>query len=78
MKALNLKATSFDLFKNTNTRISSMSLYYGYFEEIPNTKEITNVDITASRKWIFSELKNEIIKEHYSQTHCPEKKEKLV
>ncbi|HUH52243.1 MAG TPA: AAA family ATPase [Flavobacterium sp.] len=73
MKALNLKATSFDLFKNTNTRISSMSLYYGYFEEIPNTKEITNVDITASRKWIFSELKNEIIKEHYCQQYVPEK-----
>lgn len=55
-----------------------MSLYYGYFEEIPNSKEIGNVDITASRKWILSELKNEIIKEYYSQTHCPEKKEKLV
>lgn len=73
MKTLNLKAKVFDLFKNANRSISPMSLYYGYFEEIPNIKTIANVDITASRKWIFSELKNEIIKEHYYQQYVPEK-----
>src|SRR5690606_24060168 len=77
METLNLKTASFDLFKNANRVISPMSLYYGYFEEIPNSKEIGNVDITASRKWILSELKNEIIKENYSQTYCPEKKKNL-
>src|SRR5690606_9543257 len=64
----------FDLFKqNRCLSISQMSLYYGYFEEIPNIKIINNVDITASRKWVLSELKNEIIKEHYHQQYVPEK-----
>lgn len=74
METLKLKATSFEWFRETNTHISPISLYYGYFEKIANVKSIGDVDITTSRKWIFSELKNEIIKEHYNQRYVSKRK----
>ena len=74
MEKLDLKANSFNWFRETNLHISPISLYYGYFETIPNIKAINDIDITALRKWIISELKDEILKEHYSQSYVTEKK----
>jgi len=74
MEKLKLKATSFEWFRETNTHVSPMSLYYGYFEKIANLKSIGDVDITTSRKWVLSELKNEILTQHYHQRYVPEKK----
>lgn len=74
MEKLKLKATSFEWFRETNTHISPLSLYYGYFEKIASSKSIGNVDITALRKWILSELKNDILTQYYTQRYIAEKK----
>lgn len=73
METLKLKATSFEEFKEARGYISPMSLYFGYFGKLPNFKSIDKVDITASRKWVLSELKDEIVIQHYSQEYVPEK-----
>ena len=74
MEKLKLKATSFEWFRETNTHIAPLSLYYGCFEKIASSKSIGNVDITTLRKWILSELKNDILTQYYTQRYIAEKK----
>lgn len=73
METLKLKATSFEWFTEKDGYTSSISLYYGYFEKLPNIKSIDNVNITASRRWVLSELKNDIVIQHFNQEYVPER-----
>ncbi len=73
-KELNLKNNSLDIYVSGNSYINQIRLYHGYFNVVPNIKSIDYTDITAMRKWIKSELSNEILKEHYNQSYVYEKK----
>lgn len=69
-----IKNDSFDIYNNGNNYINHSRMYFAYFNEIANIKSILNIDITVMRKWIASEMEEDIMKIHYSQTYKPEKK----
>lgn len=71
---LNLKNNSLDIYLSGNSYINQLRLYHCYFDKIPNIKSIDYIDITAMRKWISLELKDQIIQTHYSQTYIREAK----
>ena len=74
IEELVLKNNSFEVYQNPSNYINSLRLYHGYFNQIPNIKEISNIDITAMRKWIVSDMKAQIQKEHYNQSYEESKK----
>lgn len=73
-RKLELQNKSMDVYHSGHGYINQFRLYHAYFNSIPNIKTIDTIDITAMRKWISSELKEEIQQEHYDQTYVLEKK----
>ncbi|WP_418262225.1 AAA family ATPase [Flavobacterium faecale] len=66
---LKLKNTSFDIYETGGNYINQIRLFHAYFETIPNIKSIRFIEITAMRKWILAEMKNDIQQQHYYQTY---------
>ncbi|MBC7438729.1 MAG: AAA family ATPase [Flavobacterium sp.] len=58
-----------EIYGGSTFYISRLRLYHAYFNTIPNIKMIDNIDITAMRKWIETEMKEKIKKIHYNQTY---------
>lgn len=74
---LKIQNSSFKIFEDGGNYINFYKMYHAYFNDIPNIITINDIDITAMRKWVEIEMKNDVIKEHYSQQYCPEKKKNL-
>jgi ATP-dependent 26S proteasome regulatory subunit len=74
---LTLKNNSFDIYDGNPSYIRRMRMYHAYFNQIPNIKTIENIDITTMRKWIASEMKEDIQFEHYDQTYSTEKNKNI-
>lgn len=64
---MELKNNGFNICNLDGTYINPIKLFHAYFGEIPNIKSISNIDCTKTRKWIDSEMKNEINFKHYNQ-----------
>ena len=66
---LQLINNSLDIYSEGGSYINQLRLFHAYFEKIPNIKTIRGIEITEMRKWISSEMKDEIEQQHYCQTY---------
>lgn len=71
---LKLANNSFEMYEIGGTYMNSLRLYHAYFNIIPNVKSIFNIDITNMRKWIASEMQDNISRVHYKQVYNLKKK----
>lgn len=69
-----IKNDSFDIYNNGGIYINQFRMYHACFSQIPNIKSILNIDITAMRNWIISEMEENIERIHYNQSYQLEKK----
>ncbi|MBG6063712.1 mRNA-degrading endonuclease HigB of HigAB toxin-antitoxin module [Flavobacterium sp. CG_9.1] len=69
-----IQNNSFNVYDNGSGYVNQLRMYHAYFNQIPNIKIIRDIDITAMRTYISSQMKENIEQIHYSQTYRPEKK----
>jgi len=74
---LQLINNSLEIYSVGGSYINHQRLFHAYFGRIANIKTIPAIEITAMRKWILSEMRNEIQLEHYNQTYENAKKKNL-
>jgi len=66
---------SVNIFNGEGKYLNSIRLFYAYFDKVPNLKSISNIDCTRIRKWMATEMPDNIINTHtYEQYGKDEKK----
>jgi hypothetical protein len=74
---LSLQNNSFEIYKEGGHYINLLRIFHGYFNCIPNIKSIPDIDVDKICKWFSSEMKENIIREHYKQRYSNEKRKNL-
>lgn len=74
---LQIRNSTSDLFDQGNGYINNLRLFFGYFNQVPNIKNINNIDLTALRIWMDTEFKDELAVKNFAQGYC-EKEKKMI
>ena len=63
------------LFHNPGSYINNYRLFFGYYDKIPNSMYINDIDFKLFRNWFEKEYENKIVKQHYRKDYDSDKKE---
>ncbi len=66
-QSIKIKVSDFAIFDERHSYVNCSRIYFAYFEDIPSTIVISNIDHESVMKWVESNLADQIIKTHYRQ-----------